>query len=80
MVLNSPNQRLSVCIFVKEGVKEKKFLGILLGSNLTFVPHIKGLKKKCVKALNVLRVVSNSDWGWDRTVFYGCIGPLFILS
>ena len=40
--------------------KETKFLGILLNSKLTFVPHIKGLKKKCVKALN-LRVVSNSD-------------------
>ena len=29
--------------------KETKFLGILLDSKLTFVPHIKGLKKKCVK-------------------------------
>ena len=35
---------------------------------MTFVPHIKGLKKKCVKALNLLRVVSNTDWGGDRTV------------
>ena len=32
--------------------KEAEFLGILLDSRLTFVPHIKGLKKKCVKALN----------------------------
>ena len=43
-------------------------IGILLGSKLTFVPHIKGLKKKCVKALNLLRVVFNTDWGGDRTV------------
>ena len=35
---------------------ETKFLGILLDSKLTFVPHIKGLKKKCVKAWNLLRV------------------------
>ena len=27
--------------------KEMKFLGILLNSKLTFVPHINGLKKKC---------------------------------
>ena len=47
--------------------KETKFLGILLDSKLTFVHHIKGLKKKCVKALNLLRVVSNTDWGGDRT-------------
>ena len=48
--------------------KETKFLGILLDSKLTFVPHIKGLKKKCVKAKNLLRVVSNTDLGGDRTV------------
>ena len=30
--------------------KDTKFFGILLNSKLTFVPHIKGLKKKCVKA------------------------------
>ena len=48
--------------------KETEFLGILLDSKLTFVPHIKGLKKKCIKALNLLRVVSNTDWGRDRTV------------
>ena len=48
--------------------KEAKFLGILLDSKYTFVPHIKGLKKKCVKALNLLRVVSSTDWGGDRIV------------
>ena len=48
--------------------KETKFLGILLDSKLTFVPHIKGLKKKCIKALNLLRVVSSTDWGGDRIV------------
>ena len=48
-------------------VKETKFLGILPDSKLTFVPHIKGLKKKCVKAMDLLRVVSNTDWGGDRT-------------
>ena len=48
--------------------KETKFLGSLLDSKLISVPHIKGLKKKCVKALNLLRVVSNTDWGGDRTV------------
>ena len=50
------------------------FLGILLDSKLIFVPHIKGLKEKCVMALNLLRVVSNTDGGGggggggDRTV------------
>ena len=33
--------------------KHSKFLGFLLDSELTFVPHIKGLKKKIFKALNL---------------------------
>ena len=48
--------------------KETKFLGILLDSKMTFVPHIKGFKKKFVKALNLLNVVSSTDWGEDRIV------------
>ena len=70
MVLNSPNQRLSVSIFVEGGVfiQIPTWDGILLDSKLTFVPHIKGLKKKCIKALNLLRVVSSNDWGGDRIV------------
>ena len=61
--------------------KETKFLGILLDSKLTFVSNIKGLKKKCVKALNLLRVVSNTDWGGDRTVLLRLyIEPLFVQS
>ena len=48
--------------------KETKFLVILLDSKLTFVPHIKGLTKRCVKASNLLRVVCNTEGGGDHTV------------
>ena len=44
------------------------FLGILLDSKLKFVHHIMSLKKKCVKALDLLQIISNNDWGGDRTV------------
>ena len=57
--------------------KETKFLGVLLDSKLTFVPHIKGLKKKCVKALNLLRVVYITDWGGDGTVLLRLYRALF---
>ena len=53
---------------------------------LTFIPHIKKLKAKCQKALNLLRVVAHTDWGADRKILlnlyrtivrskldYGCI-------
>lgn len=47
-------------------VKEFKFLGLIFDSKLNFIPHIKELKRKCQKALNLLRVVSAQNWGADR--------------
>ena len=35
-------------------VEESKFLGILFDRKLSFIPHIKYLKAKCLKALNLL--------------------------
>ena len=65
-----------------EVVPEFNFLGLLFDSKLSFIPHI----NKCLKALNLLRVVSSMDWGADRNVLlrlyrtlvrskldYGCI-------
>ena len=46
---------------------EHKFLGIILDSKLTFTPHIKHLKEKCTKTMNILKVLSHLSWGSDRT-------------
>ena len=46
-------------------VEETKFLGVIFNKKLTFIPHIKKLKAKCQKALNLLRVVAHTDWGAD---------------
>ena len=61
-------------------------LGILFDRKLSFIPHIKYLKAKCLKALNLLKVLSHTSWGADRTTLlklyrslvrskldYGCI-------
>ena len=48
-------------------VEESKFLGILCDRKLSFIPHIKHLKGKCLKALNLLKVLSYTSWGADRT-------------
>ena len=48
-------------------VEESKFLGILFDRKLSFIPHIKYLKAKCLKALNLLKVLSHTSWGADRT-------------
>ncbi|GFN93821.1 Pol-like protein [Plakobranchus ocellatus] len=45
---------------------EAKFLGVFFDSKLNFSSHVKYLKKKCLKALNLLRVVGHTDWGADR--------------
>ena len=68
------------------GNGETRFLGPLFDSKLIFLPHIKMFKGKSLKALNILKYVSSTDWGADRTVLlnlyrslirskldYGCI-------
>ena len=47
-------------------VEETKFLGIIFDKKLTFIPHIKNLKAKCLKALNLLKVIAHTDWGADK--------------
>ena len=49
-------------------VEEAKFLGLLFDKKLSFIPHIKALKAKCLKALDALKVLSNTNWGGDRSV------------
>ena len=43
-------------------------MGLLFDKTLSFVPHIKSLKAKCLKALDILKVLSNTNWGGDRSV------------
>ena len=67
-------------------VKEAKFLGLIWDTKLTFEPHIKYLKARCQKSLNILKVLSRTEWGADQKNFietisltgsikldYGCI-------
>ncbi|GBN27831.1 hypothetical protein AVEN_28129-1 [Araneus ventricosus] len=48
-------------------VNEVKFLGITFDKKLTFRPHVIKLRKKLDKALNILKVLSNTSWGASRT-------------
>ena len=67
-------------------VEESKFLSIIFDRKLNFIPQIKSLKAKCLKALNLLKVISHTSWGADLTTLlklyqsqvrskldYGCI-------
>ena len=44
-------------------VEEAKILDILVDRKLTFIPHIKSLKARCLKALGVVKVVASTGWG-----------------
>ena len=48
-------------------VKEAKFLGLIRDTKLTFEPHIKYLKARCQNSMNLLKVLSRTEWGADRT-------------
>ena len=67
-------------------VRETKFLGVVFDQKLSFIPHLKALKCRCLKALDIIKVVSNQEWGADKSVLlrlyrslvrskldYGCI-------
>ena len=48
-------------------VAESKFLRVIFDRKLSFIPHIKCVTAKCLKALNLLNVLSHTSWGVDRT-------------
>jgi len=63
-----------------------KFLGVVFDRRLSFIPHIKHLKDKYTKALNLLRVLAHTSWRADQETLlhlyrslirskldYGCI-------
>ena len=67
-------------------VQEVKFLGLIFDCKLSFLPHIRYLKNKSTKALNLIRVVAHTSWGTDQDTLlllytslirskldYGCI-------
>ncbi len=47
-------------------VKEARYLGLIFDHKLNFIAHIKHIKNKTQKSLNLLRVLSNTSWGADR--------------
>ena len=61
-----PNPELTLNCTLFPVVEQTKFLGVIFDNKLTFLPHIRYLKEKCVKALNLLRVVAHTSWRADQ--------------
>ncbi|GBM38547.1 hypothetical protein AVEN_267413-1 [Araneus ventricosus] len=68
-------------------VDDIRFLGVIFGRKLTFLPHILHLGKKYERSLNILKILSKTSWVADRTsllriyqavilsrIDYGCHG------
>ena len=43
-----------------------KFLGLLWDRKLLWKQHVAELKKRCIKAMNILKTISAIDWGADQ--------------
>ena len=51
-----------------KGAEEYRFLGLIFDKSLTWRPHITNLKCKCIKTLNILKLLSNVKWGADQQI------------
>ena len=51
-------------------VEQVRFLGAIFDKHLSFIPHLRYLKQKCLKALNLLRVVYSTKWGTDEKTLH----------
>ncbi|KAG1679878.1 RNA-directed DNA polymerase from mobile element jockey [Nymphon striatum] len=49
-------------------VNSTRFLGLIFDKKLNFLKHMQVLKSKCLRALNLLRILSNTNWGADRKI------------
>ena len=47
-------------------VSETRFLGLIFDNRLTWAPHLKNLKMKCIDAMKILKILSHTNWGADR--------------
>ncbi|XP_023240492.1 uncharacterized protein LOC111638941 [Centruroides sculpturatus] len=47
-------------------VNDAKFLGVYFDHKLTFLLHVRNLKSRCLKSLNLSKVLCCSSWGADK--------------
>ena len=47
-------------------IEHYKYLGIIFDRKLSFVPHIKYLRTKCNKTIQLLRTIAHTNWGGSK--------------
>ncbi|GBN17019.1 hypothetical protein AVEN_64995-1 [Araneus ventricosus] len=81
-----PEPEIYIRVGIIPVVPEVRFLGVMFDRKLSFQRHILFVRKKCEKLLNILKVLSNTSWGADKSsllriyealilsrIDYGCI-------
>jgi exonuclease III/ribonuclease HI len=62
-----PHPVLSLSNNVLPFTETVRFLGMVFDEKLNWLPHLRQLKTKCLKSLNILKILSGTSWGADRT-------------
>ena len=57
-------------------VEHYKYLGIIFDLKLSFIPHIKYLRTKCNKAIQLLRTIAHTNWGGTKETLLKLYRPL----
>ena len=47
-------------------VEQYKYLGVIFDCKLSFIPHIKHLKPKCNKTIQLLKIIAHTNWGGNK--------------
>ena len=45
-----------------------KYLGLIFDYKMTWAEHVKGIKNDCMSRLDILKCLSHTSWGSDRTI------------
>ena len=66
---NGPQTEPSITLYNNQLKCEKhaKYLGLIFDQRLRWTEHIKTLKVRATKALDIMKCVSGTKWGGDRT-------------
>lgn len=59
-------------------VKEYKFLGLTFDSKLTWSSHIKEIKAKSTRNLNLIKILSHHTFGYDRELLLGILKSIVL--
>ena len=52
---------------------DTKYLGLIFDKKLTWASHILSAKGRCLRDLNILKVLTNTSWGADRHIMLSAV-------